>query len=69
MRNISPYPIRMNAELRSFLEKSAKKNKRSLHAEIIARLYATCDIDNLDDPDTAKIRAIVKEELSKLKQS
>ncbi|WP_136474555.1 Arc family DNA-binding protein [Pseudomonas sp. DG56-2] len=35
---ISPYPIRMPAELRASLEQSARDGSRSLHAEIIARL-------------------------------
>lgn len=35
---ISPYPIRMPAELRAELEQSAKDGSRSLHAEIISRL-------------------------------
>lgn len=36
--SISPYPIRMPAELRERLERSAKDGNRSLHAEIVARL-------------------------------
>nr|WP_288356600.1 Arc family DNA-binding protein [uncultured Pseudomonas sp.] len=40
--SISPYPIRMPAELREHLEKSAKDGNRSLHAEIISRLEASC---------------------------
>lgn len=35
---ISPYPIRMPAQLRDQLEESARKGSRSLHAEIISRL-------------------------------
>ena len=36
--SISPYPLRLDAELRGQLEKSAKSVGRSLHAEIVARL-------------------------------
>lgn len=35
---LPPYSLRMTAELREMLEASAKRNKRSLNAEIIARL-------------------------------
>lgn len=38
---ISPYPIRMPPELRALLESSANHGARSLHAEIIARLWST----------------------------
>lgn len=38
---ISPYPIRMPPELRALLEASANHGARSLHAEIIARLWST----------------------------
>lgn len=38
---ISPYPIRMPPELRALLESSASHGARSLHAEIIARLWST----------------------------
>lgn len=55
----------MDAELRAFLEESAKENKRSLHAEIMARLYSTRDKSILDDPETARIRTIAREEIAK----
>lgn len=35
------YPLRMPQELRDFLEREAKKNSRSLNAEIVYRLQAT----------------------------
>lgn len=39
--SISPYPIRMPPELRELLEASARDGSRSLHAEIISRLWST----------------------------
>lgn len=35
---LPPYSLRMTSELRQLLEESAKKTKRSLNAEIVARL-------------------------------
>lgn len=42
-QQITPYPIRMEPELRSALEKAAQQSNRSLHAEIISRLELTLD--------------------------
>ena len=44
---LPPYSLRMPSELRGLLEKSAKKSKRSLNAEIIARLEQTFSDDHL----------------------
>jgi len=44
---ISPYPVRMPREMRDLLEESAGRAGRSLHAEIIQRLQATIDLDEL----------------------
>lgn len=41
------YPLRMPQETRQLLENSAKAGGRSLHAEIIQRLQATIDLDEL----------------------
>lgn len=38
MRNINPFGLRMQPELRAKLEESARANGRSLNAEITARL-------------------------------
>ncbi|EGR4068079.1 Arc family DNA-binding protein [Vibrio cholerae] len=37
-RNINPFGLRMPAELKEKLEEEAKKNMRSLNAELVARL-------------------------------
>jgi len=41
MRNINPFGLRLQPELKARLEEAAKKNKRSLNAEISARLEST----------------------------
>lgn len=38
MRNINPFGLRLQPELKAQLEQAASKNKRSLNAEITARL-------------------------------
>lgn len=35
---VSPYPVRMNPDLRTWLEQQAAANHRSLNGEITARL-------------------------------
>lgn len=37
-RNIAPFGLRMPEELKALLQEQAKKNKRSLNAEILAIL-------------------------------
>lgn len=41
IRNINPFGLRMQPSLKSALEESAKEAKRSLNAEIVARLEAS----------------------------
>ena len=43
MRNINPFGLRLQPELKSVLEDAAEKNKRSLNAEIVARLEASVE--------------------------
>lgn len=40
-RDIAPFGLRMKADLKERLYKNAKENKRSLNAELIARLEST----------------------------
>jgi len=69
---VTPYPLRLSPELRKKLEAIAQQNGRSLNAEITLRIESTF-IDGFDKlkgcPDAEHIRTIIKEELSKLKQS
>lgn len=44
-REITPFALRMQPELRAKVEEAAKHNKRSLNAEISARLEITIDIE------------------------
>lgn len=43
--NIAPYPLRLQPEVRARLEAAAKESGRSLHAEIVARLEASFDVN------------------------
>lgn len=45
MRNINPFGLRMQPSLKEALEHSAQLNKRSLNAEITARLESTFELD------------------------
>jgi hypothetical protein len=50
MRNINPFGLRLQPELKAQLEEAAKHNKRSLNAEISARLensFAPADTPKL----------------------
>lgn len=46
-RDIAPFGVRMPAELKECLTKQANENKRSLNAEIVARLEVTVQQDEL----------------------
>lgn len=41
IRNINPFGLRMQPQLKAMLEAEAKNNHRSLNAEIVARLEST----------------------------
>jgi len=49
MRNINPFGLRLQPDLKARLEEAAKQNKRSLNAEIAARLESSFG-DALDAP-------------------
>ena len=55
-RDISPYGLRMPADLKAALERTSSDEKRSLNAEIVTRLQQTLERDrqhsaiNADDP-------------------
>ena len=40
-RDIAPFGVRMPSDLKAYLEQCATNNKRSLNAEIVARLQET----------------------------
>lgn len=46
MRNINPFGLRMQPELRHKVEEAAKQNRRSLNAELIARIEASFNENN-----------------------
>lgn len=47
MRNINPFGLRLQPELKAKLEEAARQNKRSLNAEISARLESTFHLDHI----------------------
>lgn len=67
MHRITPYPLRLNPELRKKLETIAKENGRSLNAEITLRIEATFSNSRTSNNNelTETIRSIIREELSK----
>lgn len=67
MRDIAPFGLRMPHELKEQIEVMAKKNRRSMNAEIIVLLESTVQSNTCIDE--TKLRAIIKEELSKLNKS
>ncbi|OOR87026.1 Arc family DNA-binding protein [Moraxella bovis] len=46
-RDIAPFGVRMPSELKEYLTQKASDNKRSLNAEIVARLEVTMQQDEL----------------------
>jgi hypothetical protein len=69
-KQITPYPLRLEPDLRKHLEEVAAQNGRSLHAEIVACLSAASGHkSDTEKADEERIRAIaldvVREELSK----
>jgi hypothetical protein len=46
IRNINPFGLRMRPSVRAMAEEAAKKNHRSLNAEITARLESTFELDD-----------------------
>jgi L-fucose isomerase-like protein len=65
IRQIKPYPVRMEDELREALQASAKANARSLHSEILERLRASCDLPAPITEKEKTMRQIAKEEIEK----
>lgn len=47
IRNINPFGLRLQPDLKSKVEEAAAKNHRSLNAEITARLETTFELDEL----------------------
>lgn len=47
MRNINPFGLRLQPDLKTLVEASASRHKRSLNAEIVARLEETFEIEEV----------------------
>lgn len=71
MRNINPFGLRMQPDLREKVEAAAKENHRSLNAEIVARLeesFATRSWPSMERTDTETLNARYIELSEKLSQ-
>lgn len=63
MRNINPFGLRLQPDVKQRLEEAAERNKRSLNAEISARLEHTLAEDDFHDQQ-AEHEAWLKENAS-----
>jgi len=78
-QQVSPYPIRLTAELKEKLKQSAKENGRSLNAEMLIRLDSSFNqnteqhfIDSINvDKKNAKryIKQVIQELLEEIEKS
>lgn len=73
-KTITPFPLRLEPELRKILEQSARENDRSLQAEIIARLMASAGFQNEPDKNNhSEMRRValevVREELARMSKA
>jgi len=66
---ITPYPLRLEADLRVQLEEIAKDNGRSLNTEIAMRLKSSLDFNKdsfLTEKEVRRIaKELIREELNK----
>lgn len=59
IRNINPFGLRMQPDLKARLEEATQESKRSLNAEIVARLERSFEGDSLGlDADTLDMLAL-----------
>lgn len=65
-RTVSPFPLRLEPDIRKALDDFARQNGRSLQAEITARLLESMGLQsNEERKEEERIRRIVQEELDK----
>ena len=65
-RTVSPFPLRLEPDIRKALEDCARQNEHSLQAEITARLLESMGLqDNKEKKEEERIRRIIQEELDK----
>lgn len=64
MRDINPFGLRMPAELKDVLEKSAEKNRRSLNAEILVRLEQSVEQDGKGCISAEELETILQKTFS-----
>ena len=58
-KQIQPYPLRMDEDLRIKLERNAALNRRSLNSEIVARLEQSCQPPDMCELEEAKKLEVV----------
>lgn len=58
MRNINPFGLRLQPEIKAKLEEAAERNKRSLNAEISARLEESFSLQDLT-PHEATMQTLI----------
>ncbi len=68
-KQISAYPLRMPNDIKELLKTEAKTNDRSLHAELLLRLYASTDLPAPLTNDASEVediaRRVAREEIAK----
>jgi len=63
---IPPFPLRLEPEIRTKLEKIARANGRSLNSELSLRIQSTLEQVEADNSNLGNlIRSIIREELDK----
>ena len=73
-KTLTPFPLRLEPELRKVLEQSAREHDRSLQAEIVARLIAStglkCDSEKDNDEHMRRVALeVVREELARMRKA
>lgn len=72
-KQIPSYPLRMPSDIKELLKSVAKENGRSLHSEIMLRLYASTDlspplsnsVSEIEEIAERVARRIFKEEINR----
>lgn len=67
MRDINPFGLRMPQDIRRQIEQAAENNKRSLNAEILARLENSfCENSPHNNPEVELLHKLYNESSAKL---
>lgn len=67
MRDINPFGLRMPQDIRRQIEQAAENNKRSLNAEILARLENSFNVNSThNNPEAALLHKLYSESSERL---